>query len=70
MDLKDQPKSTELKEKTKLNYILPSEDTFQLPGRQQLKAKGWKIIIQANDIQRKVGLAIPMSDKIDFKTKN
>ena len=67
MDLNHQPKSTESNEKTNLNCILPSEDTFPLPGRQQLKAKGWKMIIQVNDIQRNMGFAILRSDKIDLR---
>ena len=31
--------------------------------------KGWKTIFQANGIQRKVGVAALISDKIDFKIK-
>ena len=31
--------------------------------------KGWKKIFQANRDQKKAGVAILMSDKIDFKTK-
>ena len=35
----------------------------------RLKVKGWKKIFHANRDQRKVGVAILTSDKIDFKTK-
>ena len=31
--------------------------------------KGWKKIFHANRDQKKAGVAIPISDKIDFKTK-
>ena len=31
--------------------------------------KGWKKILQANRVQNKAGVAIFISEKIDFKTK-
>ena len=34
-----------------------------------LKVKGWKKIFYANRVQKKAGVAIFISDKIDFKTK-
>ena len=33
----------------------------------RFKEKGWKIILQANNIHRKVGVAILISDKMNFK---
>ena len=39
-------------------------------GKHRLKVKGWKMILQANGIKRKMCIAIPISDKIDFKIKN
>lgn len=33
------------------------------------KGKGWKLILQGNGMQRKAGLAIFISDKVDFKIK-
>ena len=42
---------------------LKTRDTFKL------KVKGWKKIFHANTDQKKVGVAILISDKIDFKTK-
>ena len=39
-------------------------DTFRL------KVRGWKKIFHANGNQKKAGLAILISDKIDFKIKN
>ena len=35
----------------------------------RLKVKGWKKIFPANRNQKKAGVAIFISDKIDFKTK-
>ena len=35
----------------------------------RLKVKGWKKIFHANGDQKKAGVAILISDKIDFKTK-
>ena len=42
---------------------LEKRDTFKL------KVKGWEKIYQANRDQKKAGVAILISDKIDFKTK-
>ena len=35
----------------------------------RLKVKGWKKIFHANRDQKKAGVAIHISDRIDFKTK-
>ena len=42
---------------------LKTRDTYRL------KVKGWKKIFHTNRDQKKAGVAILMSDKIDFKTK-
>ena len=42
---------------------LKTRDTYRL------KVKGWKEIFHANRDQKKAGVAILISDKIDFKTK-
>ena len=42
---------------------LRAKDTYKL------KVRGWKKIFHANGQDRKAGVAILMSDKIDFKTK-
>ena len=42
---------------------LKTRDTYRL------KLKGWKKIFHTNRNQKKAGLAILISDKIDFKTK-
>ena len=41
-----------------------SRDTYKL------KVRGWKKIFHANRNQKKAGVAILISDKIDFKMKN
>ena len=35
-----------------------------------LKVRGWKTIFHANENQKKAGVAILISDKIDLKIKN
>ena len=42
---------------------LKTRDTYRL------KVKGWKKILHLNRDQKKAGIAILISDKIDFKTK-
>ena len=42
---------------------LKTRDTYRLKG------KGWKKIFHTNGDQKKAGVAILISDKIDFKTK-
>ena len=42
---------------------LKTRDTYRL------NVKGWKKIFHANKDQKKAGVAILISDKIDFKTK-
>ena len=42
---------------------LKTEDTYRL------KVKGWKKLFHANKDQKKAGVAIFVSDKIDFKTR-
>ena len=36
----------------------------------KLKVRGWKKIFHANEDQKKAGVAILISDKIDLKMKN
>ena len=45
------------------NYFRP-RDTYRL------KLRGWRKILHANGNQKKAGVAILISDKIDFKIKN
>ena len=46
-------------------YKRPTSD----PGTHTDKVKGWKKICHANGNQKKAGVAICISDKIDFKIK-
>ena len=39
-------------------------------GADRLKVKGWKKIFHANGSQKKAGVAILISDKMNFKIKN
>ena len=50
--------------------MLPTRDPPQNKGHtSRLKVKGWKKIFHANRQQKKAGVAILTSDKLDFKTK-
>ena len=52
-------------------YICCLQEThFRPRDTYRLKVKGWKKIFYANGNQKKVGVAILVSDKIDFKIKN
>ena len=51
-------------------YICCLQETHLKPrDTYRLKVKGWKKISHANRDQKKAGVAILISDKIDFKTK-
>ena len=52
-------------------YICCLQEThFRPRDTYRLKVKGWKKIFHANGNQKKAGVAILISDKIDFKIKN
>ena len=49
-------------------YICSLQEThFRLRDTYRLKVRGWKKIFQANGNKKKAGVAILISDKIDFK---
>ena len=51
-------------------YICCLQETHFRPGdTYRLKVRGWKQIFHANGNQKKAGVAILLSDKIDFKIK-
>ena len=51
-------------------YICCLQEThFTLRDAHRLKVRGWKKILHANGNQKKAGVAILISDKIDFKIK-
>ena len=47
----------------------PQETHLKTGDTYRLNVKGWKKIFHANRDQNKAGVAIPISDKIGFKTK-
>ena len=49
--------------------MLSTRDPSQNKGHIQLKVKVWKKIVHANGDQKKAGVAILISDKIDFEIK-
>ena len=52
-------------------YICYLQEThFRPRDTCRLKVKGWKKIFHANGNQKKAGVAILVSDKVDFKIKN
>ena len=52
-------------------YICCLEEThFRPKDTYRLKVRGWKHIFHANANQKKAGVAILISDKIDLKIKN
>ena len=55
--------------KTRPIYILSEETHFMPKDTYRLKVRGWKNILHANGKQKKVGIAILISDKTDLKTK-
>ena len=49
--------------------MLCTKDPQQTKDRYRLKVKGWKKILHENGDPKKAGIAILISDKIDFKIK-
>ena len=49
--------------------MLPTRHPPQTRDSYRLKVKGWKKIFHANRDQKKAGIAILISDTLDFKTK-
>ena len=57
--------------KTRPIYIYCLQEThFRSRHKYRLKVREWKKIFRANGNQKKAGVAILISDKIDFKMKN
>ena len=55
--------------KTRPIYMLSTRDPLRPRGTYKLKVRGWKKIFHANGNQKKAGVAVLISDRIDFKTK-
>lgn len=49
--------------------MLPTRDSLQGEGHTDLKLRGWKRYFMEMKMTRKVGVAISISEKTDFKTK-
>ena len=50
--------------------MLATRESLQSKDTHILKVKRWKKIFHANENEKKAGLAIHISDKIDFKEKS
>ena len=55
--------------KQKATICCPQETHLRAKDTYRLKMRGWEKIFHANGQDRKAGVAILISDKIDFKTK-
>ena len=55
--------------KQKATICCLQETHFRVKDTHRLKVRGWKKIFHADGNDKKVGIAILISDKIDFKTK-
>ena len=55
--------------KNKTSIYVVQETHLKTRDTYRLKVKGWKKIFHANGDQKKAGVAILKSDKIDFKIK-
>ena len=51
-------------------YTHTQETHFRAKDTYSLKMRGWKNIFHANEKQKKPGVAILISDKVDLKIKN
>ena len=50
-------------------YMLSTRHPLKLRDTYRLKVRGWKKIFHANRDQKKAGVAILISDKIDFNKR-
>ena len=64
-----QPKNKEWIQKQDLYICCLQETHFRPRDTYRLKVRGWKKVLYANGNQKKAGIAILISDKIDFKIK-
>ena len=55
--------------KTRPLYMLSTRSHLKTRDTYRLKVKGWSKIFHANRDQKKAGIAIPISEILDFKTK-
>ena len=55
--------------KTRLKHMLSTRNPLRPKDTYRLKVRGWKNVSHANGKQKKAGVAILISDKIDLKIK-
>ena len=55
--------------KTRSIYKLFTRDLFRPKDTFRMKIRGWRTIYHANGQQKKAGVAILISDNLDFKIK-
>ena len=60
---------TEWIKKQETSICCLQETHLKPKDMQRLKVKGWKKIFHANNREKQAGVAVLVSDKIDFKTK-
>ena len=71
MDETPQPKDIDwLNGYENKTHIYASRTHFTFRGTYKLKVRGWKKIFHANRDQKKAGVAILITEKIDFQIKN
>ena len=51
------------------SILLPTRDYFRPEDTCRLKVRGWRTMYHVNRCQKKAGVAILTSDKLDFKMK-
>ena len=67
-----QPKDTDWLNgyKNKTHICCLQKNHFRPKDTYRLKVRGWKSVFNANGKQKKAGVAILISDKVDLKIKN
>ena len=53
--------------KTRPVYMLSTRDPLQIQGHITTDSQGWKKVFHINGNQKKAGVIILISDKVDFK---
>ena len=62
-------KNKKKNKKQEPSICCPQETHFRPEDTYRLKVKEWRAIYYANECQKKAGISILISDKLDFKTK-
>jgi hypothetical protein len=71
MSMDSTPPSKDIIWQTGLKRKIQQSDGYRRPisstNKHWLRVKGWKMIYQVNGLQKQAGVAILISDKLDFK---